>query len=846
MIVIALLIALFLFIKEGISIDHLKIGSIQIDQLYLKLDKKLILNINYITIPIEKDDASFANLKESLEQVHQILYYFQSIDIQKLHYKDNRYTLSFADHILYVTDDEYEIAVKNVKYIDDELHGDIDLFYLKKYDARLSGKLIYNDQNESLSLYGKAEYLDIKSDFAAIAHQKNLYYYIKTAHFTQLKPLIEHFKIKPNINAWITDNITAGAYRVEHLQGHGNIGADGIKIDPDTIEGNAVLEDVTIRFKEGVEPVMAKTMNLSFAHGVLSFDPQEPDWLGRTLVGSKVSITGLDTTPQPAVLKLDLRLDSILDDQIHKILHAYKINIPVVQNSGQMSSRLQIDVWLKDKTTEFTGDFNLTKGEVEISKVKLPVTGGRVQIKNNIVNLAGIELQDSWYKTDVNGNIYLEAKKADLILDIASLSLGSDKKSYFAMRQTKLPLKIDYSKDPIFAIPSAKTTFTVNAQKKSTVIEIADLELLKPWMKGLPITINGGNLKIMTEDFADFRFEGILERNECFLYRDDSACLTRIPISGTVGKDDITLYAFDKQFHYNARNAKVTLDRLNLDLEKFFETKKSALSGDLDEKIEIVGKNSILRYEKHKLLTDQYTIAVSSVSSFKFTGVLGNDKITLQKKGTKLEVRAIEISDAMAHPLIHFDGLQKGSYTIKMDSVTKDIIKGEVLIDGGVMSNFKAYNNLLAFINTIPALATLNSPGFSSKGFVIKQGKIDFTLNGDQLTMDSIVIEGKTALISGKGEIDLKSKDVKVDIAIQAAKSAGKIVGKLPVIGYILTGEDQSIMTVGVNITGTLDDPIVKSSPIKDALLLPFELIRRTLTAPAHIGDNLKDASKTP
>ena len=160
-------------------------------------------------------------------------------------------------------------------------------------------------------------------------------------------------------------------------------------------------------------------------------------------------------------------------------------------------------------------------------------------------------------------------------------------------------------------------------------------------------------------------------------------------------------------------------------------------------------------------------------------------------------------------------------------------MKGVITLDGGVMSDFKAYNNVLAFINTIPALATLRSPGFSRKGFRIKKGLIKFTIaKGRILTFDSILIEGKSATISGDGVIDLETKKINVDLAIQTAKVMGKIIGSLPVVGYILTGENKSIMTVGLHIGGTLDNPTTKTSPVKDVLLLPFKMLERTLTGP--------------
>ncbi len=52
-------------------------------------------------------------------------------------------------------------------------------------------------------------------------------------------------------------------------------------------------------------------------------------------------------------------------------------------------------------------------------------------------------------------------------------------------------------------------------------------------------------------------------------------------------------------------------------------------------------------------------------------------------------------------------------------------MNGEVIVEGGVMKDFKAYNNTLAFINTLPALAALQKPGYSTEGFTIEEGMVE-------------------------------------------------------------------------------------------------------------------------
>ena len=123
---------------------------------------------------------------------------------------------------------------------------------------------------------------------------------------------------------------------------------------------------------------------------------------------------------------------------------------------------------------------------------------------------------------------------------------------------------------------------------------------------------------------------------------------------------------------------------------------------------------------------------------------------------------------------------------------------------------------------------------FSKKGFKIKEGVVEYRMIGDNLIFDSVYIKGGSATIVGKGEVDIKKRSIKMDLAIQTARKLGKFIGNLPVLGYILMGDDKS-MTFGLKITGTLNQPKVKTSAAKDILILPLDLIKRTIESPAHM-----------
>ena len=781
-----------------------------------------------------KKKEAFPDPGEVLDQIKEILHYFQTIELKEVNFKNDHYSILYADQIFYMVNDLFEVAIHEISRVGDELQAIIDLVYLKQYDIRLSGNLVYDYKRDKALIRGNVEYQDIEAGFLIRKRKNDLSFAVKSEEFSQLKPLVEQLKLPPKISIWITDRVKAKSYRLISFTGRGKIEKKGFKLLLDTVKAEALLTDAVIDFKDGIDVVETEQMKVVFENTNLYFDPLHPHYKERTLEGTTASIVGL-SHPKTAVLKLNLRLNTALDAEVLKILEAYAIKLPLLQKSGTIDAKLQIDVKLKAKKVDFVGDFRLGKGEIAIGKVILPVVKGVVHIEKGIVTLSGLELQNTMYQSDVEGNVDLKKKIVDLNLDVKSFHLGTEKKHFISLKKIKLPLKIDYKNDIFVALPTLKIKVKVSAKDGSREIKIEDLSLLKKNLKRLPININGGNLKITTKDNQSFQFDGLLRRNDCFIYEKESICHTRVPISGTFSQQSFMLKAFQGRLVYNSDKSLVTLRNLNFDLEKFFESSEKNAKSTLAQKMRVTGIRSVLRYGKSKLVTDRYDLGILPGGDFHFRGNLGQNSVIVTKRKKNLKIKADRVSDKMLHPLINFGGLQKGRYSVSISGTPGKMINGVITLDGGVMSDFKAYNNVLAFINTIPALATLRSPGFSRKGFRIKHGLIKFTIaKGRMLTFDSILIEGKSATISGDGVIDLETKKINVDLAIQTAKVMGKIIGSLPVVGYILTGENKSIMTVGLHVGGTLENPTTKTTPVKDVLLLPFKMLQRTLAVPTR------------
>jgi len=830
---IVIFATLFFWLKTGVQIDTLIFANYKIDRLYIKLDKKLTLKADNIVIPKSKAKPSFHNIDKTFDNIKQLLTFFDYIELENIHFNDNRLNILYADKILYITSDDYEIA-GNIEREKERLVGDVSLLYLKKENIYLNGTFVYDLKRNELKTKGEFNAYNIRGEFVASKNNNEVDFSLKTDAFSDIKTVIDKFSLKESVRSWIVDKVEAQKYKLILLEGKGEVGENGFKLDFDALRGEMLFKDVKIHYKEGLAPVLAESFILTYQKGGLYFNLKNPTYKGRSLAGSRVAIIDM-VGKKPTILKLDLHIKSVIDSTVQEILKAYKLQIPVTQKGSMADIDVQIDIPLKRSSRKISVFVNvdLGKGDVYINQIKLPVVQGNVAFKKGVVTLKNVELNESWYAGSVTGKINVKKQKANLIFDAKHISIGLDKEKFFLLKRQKLPFRLDYRNRVKVTIP--KLGFTLINRKRDTLIALSDLKKIKPYLKEKSLIQDGGKLEIITKDFTNYNFKGELYRNSCFFYEKENICYTRVPCSGNITKDGVDFYAFDKRLHFNAKKSRLTLHHLNIDLKAFLSTRAKRQNKMFkSKKLVILGEKSNLRYGKYTLLLDSYDMEIEPNGDIKAIGSFEGDIVKFDRKGREFYLQALRIKDKMLHPLIHFKGLKNGRYSIKKVGDPDKMMKGQIIVEGGVLSDFKAYNNTLAFINTIPALATLSSPGFSQKGFKIKEGVVEYRMIGDKFIFDSIYIKGTSASIVGRGVLNMKSRTLSIDLAIQTARELGKFVGNLPLLGYILMGKDKSL-TIGLKITGTLDKPKVETSAAKEILTLPLQIIKRTLESPKHI-----------
>ncbi|MFT7002839.1 MAG: hypothetical protein ACJAWW_000172 [Sulfurimonas sp.] len=208
------------------------------------------------------------------------------------------------------------------------------------------------------------------------------------------------------------------------------------------------------------------------------------------------------------------------------------------------------------------------------------------------------------------------------------------------------------------------------------------------------------------------------------------------------------------------------------------------------------------------------------------------------KKGTagfelkdgKFYLYGDDFNDKFMDKLFALSKFKDGKLSFSMSGTTKEY-DGLLHIKNTTVLDYKILNNILAFVNTIPSLITFSVPGYSTNGLEVSSAYVNFHAKNNIFNIKDLSLDSKEIDILGRGTANYKNNTI--DLKLNLKTDLGSMVSKIPIVGYILLGEDTISTTM--KISGKLDDPNVESLIATDIAVAPFNIIKRTLLLPFHL-----------
>jgi hypothetical protein len=826
---IIIFVILILTLLQGVRINSLSLPFVEVTQLYIKLDKKLIVSIKDLKIKAKHEtSSSYEELQNYIDLLPIVETLFDSISIQKIHYENDVARILFKNSLFYV-DTKYLSIDSSVKNLSNNILFEIKELIFKDFDIEFQGSLEVNLGKNSYDFFGNYESKGINGNAKLRIIDNELFYRISSKPTHSIAFFMDYLNtkvsIEPEVSDWIYKNIVATEYKIEYLEGKINLKT--FDYFPKSMRGKAIAKNATITFNQEAPPAFAEEVTVLLSDDTLSFKLKNGSYQQKPIENSKVYIYNLLTTDTGIVVELDSNL--LLDNEIQKILKAFNINIPLIQKQGLNASKLKLDIdFIPVHVKEYSGIFKFENSHALLGGLEVFSKSGTILMENENLTFKNVHLQHKdLFSIYIDGILNTQKKEFKGKTNIEFIDINLKDKKLLHVKNF-LSNTLFFIHQNSIQINLLDLDTNLSFLENGAHFEIKSIQSLKPFSELLEeLQIKQATASIRTKDYQTFNSTIKVKELESMLYEKNGTNIQNLTLE--VQNDSKKFHLKDKTDRIKASFEKdFKLELENIDIKTDF----SKTSSSLDFNIFVKGKNSTIFDTNSSLsiLNDNFSLEqkgdeINFESSYK----KGTLKFLSSKE--KIFLDANNLGDKYVNALLGKNIFYEGEISLFLDGKSKKDFQGVFFLHEGTLKDLKFFNNIMAFINTIPALATFKSPKFNDNGYEIQDGYISFIRKQNTLTFDEIKLKGHSADISGKGSLTLETNKLDMKLQISTLKDISNAINNIPIIKDILLGEGGRIYT-NLSVKGTLDKPEIATHILEDTVLTPVNIIKRALQLP--------------
>ena len=834
-----------MLLKYGIKINDFEFYGVKLEQLYIKLDKKLIVRAKQIKLPsFKKDVAQKASDKQLLNLSQGVDYletFFQEISLESVQIGDDfKIKILFLDDIFFVDSPYLNI---DIKFQNKQKDG-IDRFIvknlsLKDFNVSISGEGSANFDKDDYKFDGNFTSHELNGKLSFALKDTLLTYKAYDVNAGSIKDFIAELDSRIHLNSevknWIYGYIVADGYHLNEINGKADLKENDLFLNELNATANA--KNLLVKFDKGLPAVNVAEASITLNNSKLKFDLTAPVYKGKKLDGSNVAIKNI-FDEKSANLELFIKTNSIYDEAINEILRAYKINVPVRQLSGKMDAGLKILIKLDEKSLEnFDEKSVIANGDFKISDAVLDIAGSKFNAKSALVKLVNTSVLNidasgfglDFFRANAKADINLQKSTGEIKGTIESFDLKEKNDEILAFKNEPFSAFLDFSKadETLLKLEPFGLDMSFGSESKIST------KNSKFFIENSPVLKQNGvrgfdELSIKSKDFTDLEIFAkeanfdlpFLDKNGSKYENDDLKIL--------VSKAGVKVDSASKKLSLDIKEKAINVKTKDLNLLVLDDNKTSEQSTPL----ELLAKNgNIILRDLNKTLPFASFSAEKKGKSTSLNGLAQQGRVGYFNDEKSINLDATDISGEFINDLFGIKSFEGGKFRLKMLGENSKNFKAEVRFFDTFLKDYIFYQRLLSFLNSVPSLLSFKTPDFNDKGFTVKNGKILLTRNGDMIEFLAIEMIGTSADIGGRGTIDLKSKKINIDLELKLLKDASSIIDKIPLVNQIILGKDRSLSTV-IAIRGTTDKPEYSTQILQDALLSPLKIIRNVIQAP--------------
>lgn len=157
-----------------------------------------------------------------------------------------------------------------------------------------------------------------------------------------------------------------------------------------------------------------------------------------------------------------------------------------------------------------------------------------------------------------------------------------------------------------------------------------------------------------------------------------------------------------------------------------------------------------------------------------------------------------------------------------------------VEIKDGVLRKFKGLAKVFSLLN-VSQILTFKLPDMAREGMPFNRLTTTFSLNRGILSTNDLFVDSNAMNLSLVGDIDLVGEKMDLILGVKPLRTVDKIVSRIPLAGWLLTGKEKALITAHFEIRGKAEDPEVTPIPVTSISEQVLGIFKRTLGLPGKV-----------
>ena len=252
-----------------------------------------------------------------------------------------------------------------------------------------------------------------------------------------------------------------------------------------------------------------------------------------------------------------------------------------------------------------------------------------------------------------------------------------------------------------------------------------------------------------------------------------------------------------------------------------------------------------------KVLIDNKIVYLQGIKTYFLKGNLASDvrldflspspyyqmKFTLENSSADKFLQLLSVKQREVTGTLSMKGdlIAKGN---SMDEVKRSLL-GHVTFKAhdGTLKRFSVLSKIFSILN-VSQLLTFQLPDMVSGGMGYSDITGTLSIKNGVISSDDFLITSNAMNISTSGNMDLGRNELDLLVGVQPLQTVDKVVSRIPIAGWVLTGGDKSFIATYFKVTGPIDNPNVNPIPVRSLAKGVFDIFKRALQLPAKLFTN--------